>query len=209
MPNLSAATIIDLELLQCVIAACNLESLRSGPHVRRDERGWIMRDASGRKVSETTVRSLWITEIWPAFMPPACLAVLTLAKPDRHLGVFARKTYPQGAEHPPSTLFAEPPTLSTVGPLGVPSDWDDPVVSTLQRLDYWSSDPQFYLDGRGYTLYADTRDARMALIFSNPHTLAFQTLERAFLDAARMLATLDDTGLVDEYVQRWARYVVG
>ncbi len=209
MPDLSAATVIDRELLRRVTTACDLESLRSGPHGRRDERGWIMRDAGGRKVGEATVRSLWITEIWPAFMPPACLAVLTLEKPDRRLGVFAHKTYSQGAEHPPSTLSAEPPTLLTAGPLEVPDDWDDPVVSTLRRLDCWSSEPRLYLDGRGYTLYADTWDARMALMFSNPHTPAFRSLEQAFLSVAGMLAARDDTGSIDDYVQHWARYVVG
>ena len=84
--------------------------------------------------------------------------------------------------------------------------WNDPIVAALRRLDGWTANRHITLDGRGYTLFADTSDARLAIEFSNPRTPSLQELECALLHAARTLAARDAKGVIAAYVESWAPY---
>jgi hypothetical protein len=206
MSNLTAATVIRPSLLGCITAACGLEQLNTGRHVRRDERGWIMRDENNRIVDALTVQALWLAEIRPAFMDIACLAMLTTEH--HRLGLFAIETHPWAAEYPPHMMPIVPPTMVCTGPIALDAEWADPVSAALRQLEGWSSDPPacVTLDGIGYTLFAENWDAQLAIEFSNPGRPWLVVLEDALLRAARMLAAKDSKGVIAPYVDGWTPY---
>ncbi len=190
--------------LRSMAALFDMDKLYGGEGVRRDERGWIVRDAQGQKVYRPVARSLWVAEIRPAHMEPACLAVVT-TQHWRMAGVVI-ETHPWVADYPPSLMPIIPPTLVQIGPLDLDADWDDPVATAIGRLEGWPRDQVWALDGRAYTLFAGTSGSRVALEFSNPVIPSLVRLEHGLLDVARLLVAQDATGRLGTYVDGWARY---
>lgn len=202
MKQLIPEMVLDDGLLQAMAAIFGMDALHGGAGVRRDERGWIVRDDHGRAVSQPVARSLWVAEIRPAHMDPACLGVVTIE--ERRMAGFVIETHPWVAEYPPHIMPIVPPTLVCGGPVQLDAAWDDPVVAALGRLEEWPRDDGVTLDGRSYALFMGTSHSQLALQFSNPRVPALMALEDSLMQVARLLIAHDRTGVLAPYVEQWS-----
>lgn len=204
---LTPEMVLDGALLRAMAALFGMDKLYGGEGVRRDERGWIVRDAQGRKVPQPVARSLWVAEIRPAHLEPACLAVIDTAQ--RRMAGFVIETHPWFAEYPPSIMPIVPPTMVRIGPVDVDAAWDDPLIGALGYLDSSprDHDQALALDGRAYTLFAGDCGSQIALAFSNPVTPSLIRVEQSILQVAKLLVAHDSTGALAQYIERWTRYM--
>ncbi len=180
MPHLFNDDFIDPSFIDSIKRASDLEQLRTGRHIVRDNRGW--------KTGAIAVRELWIVEIKPTFRDHSCLAMVH-------------------TDHGRNAYFcvSQQSTVLLLGPFGV--DWPDPVEEVLQRFNLWSARNEISIDGIAYSFFVDTGDVQLAASFINPRTTALVSLEKAFLHVATTLSANDSTNVVKEYLQDWVPYV--
>lgn len=179
MYSLAVSDIMNAWTIEIVTKALGLEDLRTGRHARRDERGL--------RVDTLIVEKLWLAEIRPAFMNPACLAFFLIDK--QQFAVFAIK------EEPAARLF---------GP--IEGDWIRPIARVMQHLDVWSANGGISLDGISYSLFTETRDAQFALCFTTPHVDSLKNLGEILLRLAERVSASDTTNTASDYVNKWMAY---
>src|ERR1044072_2211867 len=169
---------------QQLAADFQLEDLRVGRHIIRDQRNW--------KLGELNVEYLWWALIEPSFQPPAVLAVVKFK--DELRALFRPRSVDDTQGHTPTIKLG---------------DWRDPMLLAFERVNILKEAGGLSLDGIGYHLQIKTWAVDAKFDFSNPRGEGLSKVESALIDTARRIVEIQGNRNNEAYLVMWGKYGKG